>query len=329
MSTPHDFRSLWRGKSTFEVKNVDSVTLPAFTPVEVTAADSIEADSRTIVHVTRPSVASLDPDKMCILGPMEITSGSYGTATIDYPCYARYTGSPANGELWGTTVNGTQLDTAQFGFVIWGDPTGDVVKINKADQGSRGQALTLIRAVLSGDMCSDDGTGTINTVEFLSTGIVTVAPTTAGNGLKLAGTAGDIIYAAFRPSTGLWEILNVQHVRNTYLEKMVEPTEITGGQIPSLTTALTQPSDPGCDYKFRKLQTPMIKEPIGTCIQEAFDEINFTPCVVLTNLNYGQNSTGDPTIEGRLKVIWVPDQCDEVPQEWVDLLMGIECPTPP
>ena len=332
MSTPLDFRSIFRGSKYFEVKNVDSVSIPGFSVVEVDEAESIEDENRTIVHIKRPLVASQDPDLCCVLGPMGIPSGNYGAATVDYPCYTRYTGNtPVNEELWGTTVLGTQLDSAQFGWVIWGDAGEGLVKVNKAKTNKIPPTIAsvLLRAQLSGEMCSTDATTTIKNAEILSGLTTGVLPTAATNALKLAGTTDDVIYAVFRPSTSLWEILNVQHVRNTYLEKMVEPSEITTGQVPTPFVAGQDPLDPGCDYKFRKLQTPMIKEPIGggSCITEAFDEINFAPCAVLTDLQYGRNTTGEPIIEGKIKIVWVPDQCDELPADWVELLQGVECPT--
>lgn len=185
----------------------------------------------------------------------------------------------------------------------------------------------ILRATLSSNMCSTDATGSIGSVEFLS-GWLGATPTTAVNGLKLAGTTNDVLYAVYRPSTVKWEILNVQHVRNEYLEKMVEPSEVTTADITSIDAG-QDPADPGCDYKFRRLATPMIKEPIGagSCVQEAFDEINFTPQAVLTDLRYGQDASGNPCIDGKVKIVWSPDQCDEIPDEWVNVICGTECPT--
>lgn len=185
----------------------------------------------------------------------------------------------------------------------------------------------LLRATLSANLCSSDATASINNVEVLS-GWLGATPTSVVNGQKLAGTTGDILYAVRRPSTANWEIINVQHVQNEYLEKMVEPSEVTTADITSIDAG-QDPADPGCDYKFRRLKTPMIKEPIGagSCVQEAFDEINFTPQAVLTDLRYGQDASGNPCIDGKVKIVWSPDQCDEIPDEWVNVICGTECPT--
>jgi len=235
-------------------------------------------------------------------------------------------------------ITALNLETSTGGVYQWSGASGDagLAYWHEDDTyqivwmeigGSSPSTMHAIRATLSADMCSTDASGSIDNVEFLG-GFTGSAPASALNVLKLAGANNDIVFAVRRPSSGNWEIWNIQHVQNQYLEKMIEPSEITAGQIPTLDAGQA-PADPGCDYRFRRLATPMVKEPIGgaSCVQEAHDEINFAPFAVLTDLTYGNDASGNPCIDGKVKVVWIPDQCDEVPDEWVNVICGVKCPT--
>ncbi len=101
------------------------------------------ANGHPIVKMMQPD----DSDNEAYFFNSEISpaSGDYGSATRDFPCIARYSGStaPAVGEEWGPKSGQWELDTAEMGFIIVAagtvpdaDNKGLVLVVNKGSASS-------------------------------------------------------------------------------------------------------------------------------------------------------------------------------------------------
>lgn len=137
-----DMMSPFLSQRQIELKNVDSIEIPAFAVVEVTGIELPEgalyhtpSAGRLIFKVRRATVD--EPCAVVVNGPCPIPAGEDGKpGTYDFPTYALFddstgTGSssgtgivPTVGEEWGVKAGSFALNAERSGFIIYGQIDG-------------------------------------------------------------------------------------------------------------------------------------------------------------------------------------------------------------
>lgn len=129
MPVPLDTRSPHRQQRWIECRNDSASSLAPMSVVQVIG--SIEPEQgRTVLLVSE--AISDSPEETAVTGHLAIPSGEYGICTMDFPAYARCTGTPANGEIWGLPHGETSLASGYNNFVILGDYENGIVRVMRA-----------------------------------------------------------------------------------------------------------------------------------------------------------------------------------------------------